>query len=103
MRHVAAKFVPQLLTDALLIHEFFMKHEVTVVPQPPYSPDLACVLFLVPEVETITKRSLISGGRRNRRKFTTGHSCYPAKHVPGRTPELEKTLGVVYQEGRRVL
>ena len=41
MHRVAAKFVPHLLTDALLIHEFLMKHETTVVPQQPCSPDLA--------------------------------------------------------------
>jgi len=28
-----------------------------------------------------------------------GPSRHPAKHVPGRVPELEKTLGAVYQEG----
>jgi len=31
----------QFMTDALLIREFLTKHETTVVPQPPYSPDLA--------------------------------------------------------------
>jgi hypothetical protein len=47
MCHVAAKFVPWLLTDALLICEFLTKHEATVVPQPPYSADLAPVdIFL---------------------------------------------------------
>jgi len=32
-----------------------------------------------------------------------GPSRHPAKHVPGRVPELEKTLGAVYQEWRGVL
>jgi len=32
---------------SLLIHEFFMKHEMTVVAQPPYSPDLAPVDFFL--------------------------------------------------------
>jgi len=31
--------------------------------------------------------------RRNRRKLNTGPSRHPAKQVPGRVPELEKTLG----------
>ena len=31
---------------SLLIHEFLKKHETTVVPQPPYSPDLAPADFL---------------------------------------------------------
>ena len=47
MRRVAAKFVPRLLTDALLIREFLTKLETTVVPQPPYSPDLTPADFLL--------------------------------------------------------
>jgi len=54
-----------------------------------------CGLFLVPEVEILTKRSPISDGRGDRRTFNTVPSRHPAKHVPGRVPELEKT-GAVY-------
>jgi hypothetical protein len=32
---------------SLLVHEFLAKHDRTVVPQPPYSPDLARGLFFV--------------------------------------------------------
>ena len=50
IRRVAAKFVPRLLTDALLIREFLTKHETIVVPQPLYSPDLAPAdFFLFPK------------------------------------------------------
>ena len=59
-----------------------------------------CGLFLVPEVKILTKRSPISDGGGDRRKFDKGPSRHPAKHVPGRVPELEKTLGAVYQEWR---
>ena len=63
-----------------------------------------CRHFLVPEVKILSKRSPISDGRGDRRKFDKGPSCHPAKHVPGRVPELEKkTLGAVCQEWRRVL
>jgi len=56
MRCVAAKFVPRLLTDALLIREFLMKHEANVVPQPPYSPDLAPAdFFLFPKLKSSLK------------------------------------------------
>jgi transposase len=56
MRRVAAKFVPRLLTDALLIHEFLTNHEATVVPQPPYSPDLAPAdFFLFPKLKSSLK------------------------------------------------
>jgi len=71
---------------------------------PPYFPDLAPAdFFLVPEVEILTKRSQISDGRADRRKFAMGPSRHPAKHVPGRVSGLEKTLGAVYQEWRGVL
>jgi len=55
MRRVAAKLV--LSTDAsLLIREFFTKHETTVVPQPPYSPDLAPAdFFLFPKWKSSLK------------------------------------------------
>jgi transposase len=33
--------------DAILIREFLTKHEMTVVPQPPYSPDLAPPEFVL--------------------------------------------------------
>ena len=56
MRRVAAKFVPRLLTDTLLIREFLMKHEAAVVPQPPYSPDLALAdFFLFPKLKPSLK------------------------------------------------
>ena len=47
MRRLVEKFVPRLLTDALLIREFLTKHETTVVPQPPYTPDLAPADFFL--------------------------------------------------------
>ena len=39
--------LPRLLTDALLIRDFLTKHETTVVPQPPYAPDLAPADFFL--------------------------------------------------------
>jgi len=56
MRRVAAKFVPHLLTDALLIREFLKKHEATFVSQPPYSPDLVPAdFFLFPKLKSSLK------------------------------------------------
>jgi len=56
MRRVFAKFVPRLLTDALLSRAFLTKHEATIVPQPPYSPDLAPTdLFLFPKLKSSLK------------------------------------------------
>jgi hypothetical protein len=88
---------------SLLVHEFLAKHETIVVPQPPYSPDLVPAnffSFFVPKVEIHSERSLISDDRRNRRKFATGPTCYPAKRVPGRVSELEKPFEAVYRHWR---
>ena len=39
-------------TASLLIREFLTKHETTVAPQPPYSPDLARAdFFLFPQLK----------------------------------------------------
>ena len=62
-----------------------------------------CGLFPIPTVEILTERSPISDDRRDRRKLDTGPSRHPAKQVPGRVTEVEKTLGAVYQEWRGVL
>ena len=85
---------------SLLIHKFLTKHETTVVPQPPSSPDLAPAdFYFVPKVEILTKRSPISDRRGDRRKFNMEHLHHPAKHIPG----MEQTLGAVYQDWRGVL
>jgi hypothetical protein len=65
---------------------------MTVVPQLPYSPDFAPAdfFFLFPKLKSTLK------GRQfqmiEERKFATGPTRYPAKHVP----ELVKTLEVLY-------
>jgi hypothetical protein len=65
---------------SLLIREFLAKHKMTLIPQLPYSPDLAPAnFFFVPEVEIHSKRSPISDNRRDRRNFAKGPMRYPAK------------------------
>jgi len=103
MRRVAAKFLPRLLTGAqkenrvTVSQELFDCFSAALLSR--FGP---CGLFLGPKVEILTKRSPISDGRGDRRKFDTGPSRHPAKHVPGRVPELQKTLGAVYQEWKGV-
>ena len=72
-------------------------------PAAPLSRFRPCRLFLLPKVEILAKRPLISNSRRDRRKFDMGPLRCPAKYVPGRVPEMEKMLGVVYQEWKGVL
>jgi len=97
MRRVAAKFLPSLLTGAqkenhvTVSQELFDRSSAALLSR--FGP---CGLFLVPDVEILTKRSPISDGRGDRRTFDTVPSRHPAKHVPGRVPELGKTLGAVY-------
>jgi len=104
MRHVAAKFLQCLLTGAqkenrvTVSQELFDRSNAALLSR--FGP---CGLFLVPKVEILTKRSLISDGREDRRTFDTVPSRHPAKHVSGRVPELEKTLGAVYQGWRGVV
>ena len=88
---------------SFLIREFLTKHQTTVVPPAALLSTFGpWGLFLVPEVKILTERSPISHGGGDRRKFDKGPSRHRAKHVPGRVPELEKTLGSVYQEWRQV-
>jgi hypothetical protein len=61
------------------------------------------VSLFVPEVEIDSKRSPISDDRRDRRKFTAGPMCCPAKRIPGCVAKLEKTLEAVYRQWRRVI
>jgi len=104
MRRIAAKFLLRLLTGAqkenrvTVSQELFDRSSATLLSR--FGP---CGLFLVPEFEILNKRSPISDGRGDRRKFDTEPLRHPAKHVPGRVPELEKPLRVVYQERRGVL
>jgi hypothetical protein len=67
MRRVAAKFLPLLLTGAqkencvTVSQELFDSSNATLISR--FGP---CKLFLVPEVEILTKRSPISDGRGDR-------------------------------------
>jgi hypothetical protein len=76
------------------VHGFLVKHKMTVIPQPPYSPDLAVQTF-VPDVEIHSEKLSIS----NRRKFATG----PTHYTTNRVPELENPLEAVYRQWRGVL
>jgi transposase len=80
---------------SLLIREFLAKQETIVVPQPPYFPDLAPAdFFLFPKLKSTLKGRRFQTVEEIKRKFATGPSRHPTEHVP----ELEKTLGAVYQQ-----
>jgi len=74
---------------SILIHEFLTRHETTVVHQPPYTPDLVPAdFFLFPKWKSSLKGLRISDSRGDSRKFDTGPSHCPTKHVPGHVPEM---------------
>ena len=61
-----------------------------IVPMPPYFPDLAPAdIFLFPNLKSSLKGRRFQTVEEIEEKFDIGPSCYPAKHVPGRVPELE--------------
>jgi transposase len=41
--------------SSLLIHDFLIKHEMKIVPQPPCSPDLAPADFLFTKLKSVLK------------------------------------------------
>lgn len=56
MRRVSAKFIPKLLTDEQKQHrfevQFLAKFKIPVLPQPPYSPDIAPAdFYLFPKLK----------------------------------------------------
>jgi len=104
MHRVAEKFVPRLLTDALLIRKFLTKHEATIVPQPPYSSDLAPAdFFLFPKL-----KSSLKGRRFQAVEETEENSIRDFRAIPQNTfqdalQNWKKTLEAVYQEWKGVL
>jgi len=100
---VATKFVPHLLVRHSLSMNFLRSMRQLLSPSRPTLQIWPLRTFLVPKVEILTKRSPISDGRGDRRKFDMGPLCCPAKHIPGRVPGMEQTLGVVYQEWKGAL
>jgi len=99
MRRVAASRY-----TSLLIHEFLTKHETTVVPQPPYSQDLAPAdVFLFPKW-----KSSLKGRRFQTVEEIDENSIRDLRAVPQNTfqdafQKWKKTLGAGYQEWRGVL
>ena len=61
-RKVCARFVPHQLKapphKTKKVNEFFMKKQICVIDNPPYSPDLSpCDYFLFPELKTAMKEA----------------------------------------------
>jgi transposase len=44
---------------SLLIHDFLTKHEMTLIPKPPYSPDIAPTDLCLHLTEILTERTTV--------------------------------------------
>ena len=81
---------------SLLIHRYLAKHQISVVPLPPYSPDLAPAdFFLFPKLKTTLK------GRRFQtieeiQENVMRTACHHRNCIPGSIPTMEETFGTVY-------
>jgi hypothetical protein len=79
---------------SLLIPEFLAKHDMTVISQLPFSPDLIPADFVfVPEVEIHSEWLSFSDYIRDKRKITMGPVRSLTKRIPGHVLELEKNVG----------
>jgi hypothetical protein len=100
----AAPWQHTFLHTQFFVREVLVKHEMSVISQLPYFPDLAPANFLLFLRLKSTLIGLpISDSRRDRRIFATGPMRYPARCVPGHIPELEKTLEAVCKQWKGIL
>jgi len=84
---------------SLLIPSYLAKHHTSVVPHPPYSPDLhqqtfSCFLNSKP----LWKDVISKPQRRFRKKSDKRTARYHRKCVPKSIPTMEETLGTSYRK-----
>ena len=104
MRHVAAKFVSRLLTRPSFTHQLLTNHETSVVPQPPYSPDLAPVdFFLFPKWKSSLKDSRFQTVGEMEENSSRDLRAVPQNTFQDAFQKRKKPLGAVYQEWRGVI
>jgi hypothetical protein len=93
---------PPLPVSHVLTQQFLAKYKMAIIPQPPYSPDLApCDFFLFPKMKLKLK------GRR----FDTTEEIQSEsqtvldtdrKGFPGSVPKMKETVGPVSMCGREL-
>ena len=77
---------------------------MTVIPHPPYSPDLAPLwLFPLPQAEASDEDSKIRHHCRDSRGIAAGTWHNSKKGLPGMLPSIAETLGPLYSSKRGVL
>ena len=83
---------------SLLIRSYLAKYQTSVVPHPPYSPDLAPAdFFLFPKLkENSFERTSFTNHRGDSGKCDNRAAGHHRKCVPGSIPTVEETLGTLY-------
>jgi transposase len=83
---------------SLLIYSYLAKHQISVVPHPPYSPDLGPAdFFLFPKLKTTLKGrcfQTIEEIEENATRTARDHR----KCLPRSIPTMEEMLGTVYRQ-----
>jgi hypothetical protein len=52
MYRAAVKFMPRILRASVFTKQFLAKHQMAIIPYPPYAPNLApCEFFLFPKMK----------------------------------------------------
>ena len=87
---------PRQCTSSLVIpvHNFLAKNEMTVVPQPPYSPDLAPADFFMFSKLKSTVKGRCSDTPPE--KFDEGVVHHSERSVPESVQKLAETLEAVF-------
>jgi len=83
---------------ASLIRSYLAKHHTSVMPHPPYSPDLAPADFsLFPKLKKHFETASFSNQRRDSGKCDKRTARHHRNCVQGSIPTIEETLGTVYR------
>lgn len=77
---------------------------MTVIPQPPYSPDLAPAdFFLFPKMKRLMKGKRFDNVEAITKKIAEGAEEHSGRRLPKGLSAVEAELGEVYCHPRRVL
>jgi transposase len=84
---------------SLLIRKFLAKQETIVVPQPPYSPDLALAdIFLFPKLKPTLKGRRFQTVEEIKENSLQDLRAIPQNMFQDSFQNWKKTLGAVYQQ-----
>jgi len=84
---------------SLLIRRYQATHQTSVVPHPPYSPDLVPAdFFLFPKLKTTLKGRRFQTIEEIQEKCDKRTMRHHRKCVPGSISTIEEKLGTVYRQ-----